>query len=99
MAILQINVVPLGTDETSISSFVTKACRTAQDMGLQYEVNAMSTIIQGDQEQLFEAAKRMHEIPLKMGAGRVITSFTLDERIDKAVDMENMVEAVIDPME
>lgn len=99
MAILQINVVPLGTDEASISSFVAKACRAAQEMGLKYEVNAMSTIIEGDQDELFEAAKKMHEITLKMGAERVITSFTLDERIDKITDMENMVEAVIDPME
>lgn len=99
MAVLQINVVPLGTDETSISSYVSKACREAQEMGLKYEVNAMSTVIEGDQEELFEVARRMHEISLKLGASRVITSFTLDERIDKRTDMENMVEAAVDPLE
>ncbi|PKM84064.1 MAG: hypothetical protein CVU88_00040 [Firmicutes bacterium HGW-Firmicutes-13] len=94
MAVLQINVTPLGTEESSISSFVSEACKIARDKGLKFEVNPMSTVIEGHQSELFDVAQKMHEMPFQMGANRVITSITIDERTDKQTDMENMVEAV-----
>lgn len=97
--VLQIDVVPLGTDEPSISSFISEACKIVEEKGLKYQVNPMSTIIEGNQEEIFEVAKKMHEMPLNMGASRVITSITIDERLDKNMDMEKMVEVVAEDLE
>ena len=94
MPVLQINVIPLGTGEPSISSFISEACKIVKEKGLAYQVNPMSTVIEGNQDEIFEVARKMHEMPLNMGAYRVITSITIDERLDKTTDVKKMVEAV-----
>lgn len=39
-------------------------------------------------------AQKMHQIPFSMGASRVISNITIDERHDKETDMERQVQAV-----
>lgn len=44
--------------------------------------------------EFFEALKEMHEVPLKLGAKRVLTHIAIDERIDKKLTMKGKIEAV-----
>jgi len=54
----------------------------------------MSTIIEGEWDEVFRAIKAMHEKPFQMGALRVSTRITVDERRDKELKMENKIKAV-----
>lgn len=95
MAILEISVLPIGTDSTSIGSFITEACKTLKTKGITFEVTPTSTIVQGGLSQLMEIAEEMHAAPFKLGAQRVVTNITIDERTDKQDDTDGKVEEVI----
>lgn len=95
MAILEISVLPIGTNSASIGSFVTEACRTLKAKGITFEVTPTSTIAEGSLSQLMEIAEEMHAAPFKLGAQRVITNIRIDERTDKPDDMDGKVEEVI----
>lgn len=96
MPILEIRVTPVGTPSSSISSYVTEACKLAKDRGFRYQVTAMSTMIEGQLDELWDLARDMHSMPFRTGANRVLTSITIDDRRDKETSMENQVEAVVD---
>ncbi|MBZ4645429.1 MAG: hypothetical protein JG777_918 [Clostridia bacterium] len=98
MPILEISVIPVGTNNASIGDMVTKACQVVKNKGLEYQVTATSTIVEGDFNQLMAVAQEMHSMPFKAGAQRVITNITIDERHDKNDSMDDKVEEVIDRM-
>ncbi len=94
MAILEISITPLGTDEASFSSYVSDACKVVKDRGLKYQITPTATIIEGSVEELMEVAKKMHETPFNKGVNRVITNMTIDERTDKNMDLGDQVQSV-----
>jgi uncharacterized protein (TIGR00106 family) len=93
--IAEIQIVPLGTATTSLSQYVA-ACLDAveQAQGVNYQLTAMGTIIQGPLVRILELAQEMHETPFAMGARRVLTTITIDDRRDKLLTIESKVKAV-----
>ncbi len=98
MPILEISVVPVGTNNSSIGDWVTESCKVVKNKGLEYQITATSTIIEGDFSDLMNIAQEMHAIPFQNGAQRVITNMTIDERHDKTDSMDDKVEEVIDKL-
>ncbi len=94
MPILEISVIPVGTKDPSFSSFVSQACKMVEEEGLKYQITPTGTIVEGDIDQIMSLAQKMHQIPFSMGASRVISNITIDERHDKETDMERQVQAV-----
>jgi uncharacterized protein (TIGR00106 family) len=95
MAIIDISVVPVGTQSPSVSQYVAGAVKILQDEpGIKYELTAMNTIIEGDLEQLLALAGRMHRSAFDAGAARVVTTMRIDERRDKPLTMNGKIEAV-----
>ena len=93
--IAEINVVPLGTMTTSLSHYVASCLDTIkQAQEISYQLTAMGTIIQGPLERILELAQKMHEVPFAMGAKRVLTTLSIDDRRDKLVTMDDKVKAV-----
>ncbi|MDK2889059.1 MAG: hypothetical protein PWP72_1937 [Thermoanaerobacter sp.] len=96
MAIMEISVMPMGTDHPSISSYISHCCEVLkEEPGLKYQVTPMSTVVEGELDRLLEAVKKMHRAPFNDGVMRVVTSITIDERRDKEESMEDMVQAVM----
>ena len=93
--IAEIKVVPLGTATTSLSRYIA-ACLdiVKQAPDISYQLTAMGTIIQGPLERVLELAQKMHEVPFTMGAKRVATTISFDDRRDKAATIESKVKAV-----
>jgi len=93
--IAEVKVIPLGTETTSLSRYV-KACtvllKEAKDVT--YQTTAMGTIIQGPLARILELVQQMHEIPFTMGAKRVSTTISIDDRRDKLATIESKVRAV-----
>jgi len=94
MPVLDISVVPVGTQNASFSSMITDACRIVEEQGLKYQITPTGTVIEGEMNQLLTVVKEMHQIPFKNGAQRVITNIMIDERHDKEMNMEEQVQAV-----
>lgn len=95
MAIIDISVVPVGTQSPSVSQFVAGAVRILKnEPGIKYELTPMNTIIEGDLSRLMALAQRMHESAFTAGAMRVVTTMRIDERRDKPLTMQGKVAAV-----
>jgi uncharacterized protein (TIGR00106 family) len=87
MALMEINVSPLGTGSTSVGEFVVNMQRLLAGQGLPYELTDMGTIIEGDIDQLLAVAKALHESTFSHGAKRVYTVIKIDDRRDKEVHL------------
>lgn len=95
MAVVGVSIVPIGTGEPSVSRYVA-GCESVLDKykDLKHKLTPMATVIEGDLGRILEAIKEMHQVPFKLGAKRVSTHITIDERIDKELTMEGKIEAV-----
>lgn len=94
MALLEINIVPVGTDSPSIGDYVAEVVKACDQRKLKYRLTDMGTIIEGEPENIFSVAKFLHEIPFSRGVSRVLTHLTIDDRRDKSVQLEDEVKAV-----
>ena len=94
MAILEISVVPIGTGETSLSSYVADCLRVLKKEKVRYELSSMGTNIEGDLKDLFKIASAMHQVPFRKGALRVVTTMKIDDRRDKKGTLEGKKKAV-----
>jgi len=74
MAIVEINIVPLGTSTPSVSQYIADAVEILKECGLKYELTSMGTIIEGDLDEILSLAKKMHEVPFFKGVKRVVTT-------------------------
>ena len=93
--IARIEIVPLGTQTASLSRYVARCLDVVkQAPDISYQLTAMGTIIQAPLERLLDLAQRMHEVPFTMGAQRVLTTITIDDRRDKPATIESKVKAV-----
>jgi len=95
MAIVEVSVVPLGTEKPSVSKYVARAIKVLQqEKDITYEITAMGTIIEGDLDRILAAAKKMHEVVFAEGATRVLTTIKIDERRDKPQTMKAKLDSV-----
>jgi uncharacterized protein (TIGR00106 family) len=94
MAILEISVVPIGTKETSLSSYVADCIRILKKERVRHELTSMGTNIEGDLKDLMKIALMMHETPFKKGARRVLTTVKIDDRRDKKGTLSGKKRAV-----
>lgn len=94
MAVMEISVVPVGTDNPSISHYVADCVAIVKEKGLPYELTSMGTNVEGALRDLLEVAEKMHELPFERGAQRVLTSIKIDDRRDKQLSIRGKKEAV-----
>jgi len=95
MAVVEVAVAPIGTETPSLSRYVAE-CESVLEKykDLKHKLTPMATVIEGDLTRILEAIKEMHKVPFKLGAKRVLTHITIDERTDKKLTMEGKIEAV-----
>ena|SRR3989304_5724596 len=94
MAIMEISVVPIGTKGTSLSSFVADCIHILKQENVTYELTAMGTNIEGNLMELIKVALKMHQVPFKKGAKRVLTTIKIDDRRDKVGTLSGKKRAV-----
>ena len=93
--VVQVTVVPLGTGSTSLSSYVAGVGKVlAKYKSIKTMLTPMSTILEGDLDEILRAVREMHETPFLNGAKRVSTRIGIDDRRDKTLTMEGKIEAV-----
>ena len=95
MAILEISVVPIGTKGTSLSHYVADCIKVLRkEKKVKYELTSMGTNMEGNLHDLIRIALKMHEVPFKKGAFRVLTTLKIDDRRDKRGTLEGKKKAV-----
>ena len=95
MAIVQLTIVPIGSETPSVSKYVASCHKVLDNYSeLKYQLTPMSTCIEGDLDLILKAVREMHEVPFGEGAKRVSTSIKIDDRRDKVGTMEQKVKAV-----
>ena len=82
MAIAEISVVPIGTETTSVSSYVAGAVTILKESGLSYTMNPMGTVVEGALEDVMAVCTRMHASAFEKGAQRVYSTIKIDDRRD-----------------
>jgi len=94
MPLMEISIVPVGTESSSFSSVIREVCRVIDQHGLPYQVTPTATVIEGNIDQLMNVAAEIHRTPLNHGADRVVTQITIDDRLDQPMDLHSQVAKV-----
>lgn len=94
MAILEISVVPLGTESTSLSRHLAKIPRVLEASGLRHQTHPMGTVVEGPVPDLLALVAQLHEAGFAGGAQRVSTHLVLDDRRDLSRPMEEKVRSL-----
>jgi uncharacterized protein (TIGR00106 family) len=97
LAIVDITIIPIGTQNASVSPYVVEVHKTIQKFKekVKYQLTPMSTILEGDLDDLLEVVKAIHEVPFQLGAERVATNIRIDDRRDKSLEMDAKVNSVV----
>jgi uncharacterized protein (TIGR00106 family) len=100
MAIAEVTVLPVGTGSTSLSEYVAQLQRVLQAQpNIQFQLTSMSTIIEGELDDVFTAIRALHEAPFEQGVGRVSTSIKIDDRRDKVSTSEQKLRSVLEKLQ
>ena len=95
MALMQINIVPLGVGSSSVGEFVAGIVKKLDHEGVVYTLTDMGTVLEGDVEDLLKVAAMLHEVPFQKGAKRVVTQINIDDRRDKKVALGDKISSVV----
>lgn len=95
MPIMEITIIPLGTQTASLSEYVADSVVVLkQEKDIMYHLTAMGTIVQADSiSKLFDVAKKMHKAVLKKSK-RVVTAIKIDDRKDKRITVQSKLQSV-----
>lgn len=91
--IVDLCLVPLGAG-VSVSKYVAECHRVLEEAGLQTQLHAYGTNIEGEWDAVMAAVKRCHERVHALGAPRITTTIKLGTRIDRAQTMADKVRSV-----
>ena len=96
MAIVDVTVIPIGTESPSVSKYVADVQKILDSYTdrISYRLTPMSTLIEGDLKDLLEVVQAIHEAPFQAGIDRVATNIRIDDRRDKKVKMDDKLDAV-----
>ncbi|API79530.1 MTH1187 family thiamine-binding protein [Staphylococcus argenteus] len=98
MAIVDVVVIPVGTEGPSVSKYIADIQRKLQeykDMGkIDFQLTPMNTLIEGELSDLLEVVQAIHELPFDKGLSRVCTNIRIDDRRDKSRQMNDKITSV-----
>ncbi|CCK82036.1 MTH1187 family thiamine-binding protein [Desulfobacula toluolica] len=91
--IIDLCVVPIGVG-LSVSKYVAACHKIIKDAGLESELHAYGTNIEGNWDAVFDVVKKCHEKIHDMGAPRITTTIKAGTRTDRDQTMADKVASV-----
>ncbi len=91
--IIDLCVVPMGVG-VSVSTYVAACERVLKEAGLEIQLHANGTNIEGEWNEVFAAIRRCHEAVHEMGAPRIATTIKLGTRTDRRQSMDDKIRSV-----
>lgn len=100
MPIVEISIVPVGTEKPSVSKYVTDALEVLKkEKDIKYQLTPMGTVIEADSlKRLLDIARKMHNAVLKREVKRVVTTIKIDDRTNKRLSMVGKIRSVKNKM-
>lgn len=86
-------VVPIGVG-TSVSKYVAACEKVLCEAGLEIQLHAYGTNIEGEWDDVFNAIRRCHEVVHEMGAPRISSTLKFGTRNDREQTMEDKIRSV-----
>lgn len=77
--LVEFSITPIDKEGKNLSEYIAKTINIIKQSGLQYELHAMGTIVEGDAEEVFELIKKCH-LNMTRFSDRVSTSIKIDDR-------------------
>ncbi|SNQ59562.1 MTH1187 family thiamine-binding protein [Candidatus Methanoperedens nitratireducens] len=91
----ELEIVVLGTGNTSMSSYISEAVKAIEKSGVKYQLTPMGTVMEVSSiDEAFNAMRAAHEAVIKKGVKRVVTHLTIDDRKDAPKGMDEKIESV-----
>ncbi|MCR6110459.1 MTH1187 family thiamine-binding protein [Bacillus sp. A301a_S52] len=96
MAIADVTIMPLGAGTTSVSDVVAEVHRLLKrsELPINYQLTPMSTILEGEVDDLYAILKQIQEVPFSLGHKRIAMNIRIDDRRDKMSSMKSKVAMV-----
>jgi len=75
----ELSVFPLDKGASGLGRYVAETMKIIEESGLDFEVHALGTLIEGPSEKVFDLIRKCHE-NMKLHSDRVITTVKIDDR-------------------
>lgn len=80
MVVGDIAVLPRAKETQGLGELVEVAINVIKASGLKYEVDAMSTAVEGEFDEVMDLFKRVHRAVMDTGTDRLVTIMRVDEK-------------------
>lgn len=90
--VLELTIIPLGP-ERSISSAVAGLVKIIENTGLDYQMTAFGTLVEGTWNELMSLAKECH-FEVRKSSDRVLTMMRIDDFGDRSGEIAGAVNRV-----
>lgn len=90
---MEVCIVPMGVG-VSVSPYIAACERVFTEAGIQPELHAYGTNVEGEWETVMAALKRCHEVVHGMGAPRIFTTLKLGTRTDREQSNQDKINSV-----
>jgi uncharacterized protein (TIGR00106 family) len=91
--LVDVSIVPIGVG-VSLSRYVAACERVLQQAGLNPQLHAYGTNVEGDWDAVFGAIQRCHAVLHEMGAPRVSTNLRAGTRTDRDQSLQDKIDSV-----
>ncbi len=92
MTLLEFSMTPLDKGE-SVSKYVARSLDVIDKSGLEYKLNPMGTVIEGEIDELLDVVKQCFSV-MQNDCNRIITTMKLDYRKGKSGRIASKIESV-----
>ncbi len=92
--IMDLCIIPIGVG-VSVSEYVVACHDVLKRAGLESNLHAYGTNIEGEWDIVMGAVKKCHQKVHDMGAPRITTTIKMGTRTDRAQSMEDKIQSVI----
>lgn len=94
---MEICIVPMGVG-VSVSPYIAACEKVFTESGINPELHAYGTNVEGEWETVMAALKRCHEVVHEMGAPRIFTTLKMGTRTDRAQTNQDKIDSVRDKL-
>jgi len=88
----EFSIVPIGKGE-SVSQYVAECLRIVESSGLDYRINPMGTVVEGEYDAVMSVIRACHMRVMEL-CPRAITSIKIDDRKGSVGMLDRKVESV-----
>lgn len=90
--LVEFSIVPIGSGE-SVGQYVAECLKLVEASGLEYRLNPMGTVVEGEYDEVMDLIKRCHMMTMS-SCSRVITSIKIDDRKGRKGMLVSKIESV-----